>query len=287
MTSTFGVENLRCRRLRDVSLEIPAGSVTAVVGGAGAGKTTLLRVLAGGLKEKAGDVRRPVASQIGYVPTGGGVFPGLTAEENLHFVASVYGVDRDEASTRSGELLERTELAPFASRLASHLSGGQRQKLAMAMGLVHGPRLLVLDEPTTGVDPVSRAQLWRLIAASSVEGAAVVVATSYLDEAERASKLLVLDAGRVLDSGSPREIVARLPGRIVRLERPAGRRSWRDGRHWRRWVSPHDPTLAEGVHVQATLSDAVIVSLLHDEADDDTNADADGNTNGSTKSEAS
>lgn len=274
MSPSYGVESLSCRRLHDVSLDVAADSITAVVGGAGAGKSTLLRVLAGGLDPETGAVRRPEAVQIGYVPTGGGVFPGLTVAENLQFVASVYKVARDTASERTSELLDRTELAPFTGRLASNLSGGQRQKLAMAMGLVHRPRLLVLDEPTTGVDPVSRAQLWRLIAAASVEGAAVVVATSYLDEAERASQLLVLDAGHVLESGAPGEIVARLPGRIVQLDHAAGRRSWRDGARWRRWVSPGEQFPAGGTPTEASLSDAVIVSLLHDEPDSDADSDA-------------
>src|SRR5262249_20002354 len=149
-------------------------------------------------------------------------------------------------------------------RLAGQLSGGMRQKLSVIAALVHAPDLLVLDEPTTGVDPVSRADLWWLVARAAANGAAVVLATSYLDEAERAWQVLVLDAGTELASGTPSEIVAAMPGSVrVSGHRPAGqegRRSWRRAGQWRTW----DPAGGAGA-VHADLQDAVTVAALRRE----------------------
>src|SRR5512135_724918 len=137
-----------------------------------------------------------------------------------------------------------------------------RQKLALAMALLPGPELLVLDEPTTGVDPVSRAELWRLVSAAAAQGAAVVLATSYLDEAERADHLLVLDAGRPLARGAPRQVVAAMPGMVCDVERPPpGSRAWRRGRRWRVWCAD-GPATAGGRVVVPDLQDAVTVAAL-------------------------
>jgi ABC-type multidrug transport system ATPase subunit len=155
--------------------------VTCVVGGDGAGKTTLLRALVGLAPLASGVVLRPSATDIGYLSAGTGVYLDLTVRENLDFTAQAYGV----RERKYGGLLERAGLADVQDRLGAQLSGGMRQKLGVVMALSHHPRLVVLDEPTTGVDPVSRAEMARLIAASAAEGAAVVFTTSYLDEAER------------------------------------------------------------------------------------------------------
>ncbi len=222
--------------LSGVTLPIPAGEVTAVVGGDGAGKTTLLRAMAGAIAPTSGRVERPDTRDIGFVPTATGTFRDLTVAENLEFVAGAYGVRGQAFEQRRRMLLDATGLHDATDRLASRLTGGMRQKLAFAMAMLHQPALLVLDEPTTGVDPVSRVDLWRLIAQTAARGTAVVLSTTYIDEAERASNVLVLDASHTLLFGSPDEVIAAAPGSIVTVDAPTNRaRAWRRGRTWREW----------------------------------------------------
>ena len=260
--------------LEHVSLDVPAGLVTAVVGGDGAGKTTLLRALAGALAVTGGVVRRPDAVEIGYLPSSSGTYPDLTVDENLAFAASAYRVAPAEARSRARAYLERTGLDRFRDRLAGDLSGGMRQKLGVVRALVHRPKLVILDEPTTGVDPVSRADLWWLITRAAVDGAAVVFATTYLEEAARAPHLLVLDRGRRLADGSPAEIVARLPGTIGRradrpVEAGAAARAWRRRGRWQVWEP--DGTGGSGNSGDSgdagapDLEDAITVFLLQRE----------------------
>jgi ABC-type multidrug transport system ATPase subunit len=180
-----------------VTVEVAPGQVTAVIGGDGAGKTTLLRALAGVVKPAAGRVVRPDRRRIGYVAGVSGVYDDLSVDENVAFVAAAYGLTEADRDRRVAELFTRTGLRGTGSRLAGRLSGGMRQKLAFALALLHEPDLLVLDEPTTGVDPVSRAELWGMIAASAAAGAAVFVSTTYLDEARRAATVLLLEDGHV------------------------------------------------------------------------------------------
>ena len=214
--SGWGVSGLTVRygrrtALDDVTLDVPAGAVTAVIGGDGAGKTTLLRALAGVARPTAGTVRSPARRRIGYVAGASGLYDDLSVAENVAFVAAAYGVRGAELEARLAELLERTGLDGIGDRLAGRLSGGMRQKLAFALAMLHRPELLILDEPTTGVDPVSRVELWRLIAGAAAGGAGVVVSTTYLDEAERAASVLLLDAGRVIAAGPPEAVAAALP----------------------------------------------------------------------------
>jgi ABC-2 type transport system ATP-binding protein len=253
--------------LAGVSLEALEGRVTGVVGGDGAGKTTLLRCLVGAIRPDGGEVRRPDPHRIGYLSSSSGTYPDLTVEENLDFAATTYGVPPDEARRRMAEHLERTGLAQARDRLAGDLSGGMRQKLGVIRAMVHRPDLLVLDEPTTGVDPVSRADLWWLVARAAAEGAAVVLATAYLDEAERASFLLALDEGRILAEGTPEQIASGVPGTIhaasARPGGPADARSWRRGARWRVWTPPGVETVAtDGGEVVPDLHDAVTVAAL-------------------------
>ena len=159
-------------------------------------------------------VRRPGARQTGYLPAGSGIYPDLTVAENLAFRAAGYGLPAAVARERTAEYLDRAGLAAARDRLAGQLSGGMRQKLGVIAAMLHGPELLVLDEPTTGVDPVSRSGLWWLITRAAAAGSAVVLATSYLDEAERAAWVLALDGGRELAAGTPDEIVAGVPGTL-------------------------------------------------------------------------
>ncbi len=284
--------------LVDVTLAVPGGAITAVVGSDGSGKTTLARALAGALKPSAGSVRRPASRRIGYVSAASGVYRDLTVDENLEFTGGAYGLRGAGLRQRAAQLLARTDLTHAHDRLAGDLSGGMRQKLAFAMAVLHEPELLILDEPTTGVDPVSRAELWRLIARAAAAGTGVLFATSYLDEAERARTVLVLDRGRELVSGDPNGIVAALPGAVFTVPvarrrdggdderdgaaqrgvsenneavepaapevvldgRPAPYR-WRRGADWRVW-SPSGGPPAGGTAARADLSDAVIVAAL-------------------------
>jgi ABC-2 type transport system ATP-binding protein len=279
----WGADDLTVRygaklALDEVGLEVPDGRITMVVGGDGAGKTTLLRALAGAVRPSGGGVRRPPARRLGYVSAGPGVYRDLTVDENLAFSRRAYGLRGDWLERRAAEMLERTGLAAARDRLGGQLSGGMRQKLALAMALLHQPDLLVLDEPTTGVDPVSRTELWRLLARAAAGGAAVVLSTVYLDEAARAAGVLVLDEGRTLLEGPPAELVAGTPGTLLEaatrpdsaaaLRGPAGDpaghgwASWRRGPCWRLW-SPDGSARATGAEpVAADLEDAVIVASL-------------------------
>lgn len=252
--------------LDSVTFQAPAGQVRAVVGGDGAGKTTLLRVLAGALVPDTGTVHQPPVARIGYLPASSGTYPDLSVAENLDFAARAYGVPAGVARTRTSEYLERTGLAAASDRLAGNLSGGMRQKLGVIRAMLHRPDLLVLDEPTTGVDPVSRADLWWLVARAAAEGAAVVLSTTYLDEAERTARVLLLDHGRALVDGTPDEIIAAVPGSIHLLaQRPNGedaRRAWRRGVTWRVW-HPHGSDAPD--RLTPDLQDAVTVAALAEE----------------------
>ncbi|HEX6231272.1 MAG TPA: ABC transporter ATP-binding protein [Actinomycetota bacterium] len=270
---SWGVDGVTVRfgdrvALADVSLQVLPGRVTCVVGGDGAGKTTLLRCLAGAIAHDEGTVHRPDARRIGYLASSSGTYPDLTVEENLGFAAGSYGVPPRHARERAAELLERTGLGTARDRLAGNLSGGMRQKLGVIGAMLHRPDLLILDEPTTGIDPVSRADLWWLIARAAAQGAAVLLATAYLDEAERASWLLALDEGRALAEGSPERISASVPGTILAVsERPRGeasRRAWRRGSRWRVWVPDAGTagSVPPGSAVRPDLHDAVTVAAL-------------------------
>jgi ABC-2 type transport system ATP-binding protein len=252
-----------------VSLSAPAGQVTAVVGGDGAGKSTLLRCLAGVLAPDSGTVRRPAKERSGYFPASSGIYPDLTVTENLEFRGRGYGMSRQVVRERAAEYLDRAGLANASDRLAGQLSGGMRQKLAVIAAMLHHPDLIVLDEPTTGVDPVSRSGLWWLIARAAAGGCAIVLATTYLDEAERCASVLVLDSGTVLASGTAEKIVAAMPGSLravpARPQGDAAARSWRRAGRWRVWDPDPgrlDAGPADGEVIAPDLQDAVTVAAL-------------------------
>ncbi len=263
----WGLERITVRyghltALDRVSLGVGAGSVTAVVGADGAGKSTLLRTLVGAQRAVSGRIRRPPKRRIGYVSAGPGVYHDLTVDENLAFSAGAYGVPQRTARARIQLLLERTALVDARRRLAGQLSGGMRQKLALAMAVVHEPELLVLDEPTTGVDPVSRAELWRLMAGLAAEGTAIAMATTYVDEAERAASVLVLLRGRMLAAGTAASIVADVPGELYRLAGPVrDPRAWRRGAEWRLW-SPGGGAPPDAELLTPDLEDALVMAQL-------------------------
>ncbi|MCL2467366.1 MAG: ATP-binding cassette domain-containing protein [Micrococcales bacterium] len=273
--TTWGVRDLVVHHgtttaVDHVDLSVVPGEVVAVVGGDGAGKTTLLRALAGGLRPTSGQVDGPDRRRTGFMPTGSGVWRELTVDENVDFVAAAYGLTGPLLAQRRAELLEVTGLGSARSRLGGQLSGGMRQKLAFGLATLHRPDLLVLDEPTTGVDPASRAELWRMVSRTVADGAAVVLSTTYLDEAERASQVLVLADGRPLLVGTPDEVRAGAPGTVVRLGEgapiPGDVPVWRRGRERHAWFAS-GPDLAGGEPVTVDMEDAVIAASLARVAD--------------------
>jgi len=242
-----------------VSLEARRGEVAVVVGGDGAGKTTLCRALVGLDHVSSGEVRRP--ERTGFQSESSGVWGDLTVMENLRFVARAYAVEPIHAAERISQLLEVTGLGSATDRLGRELSGGMRQKLGVSMAVLSEPELLVLDEPTTGLDPVSRLELWSFIALAASEGRAIVVTTTYVDEAARASSVLALDDGAVLASGSVDDVVAAMPGRIFEGAGYMGPNSWRRGRAWRVWASD-DADIPGMAAATPDLADVVTVAAL-------------------------
>ena len=215
------------RAVDGVSVTVSAGEAYGLVGPDGAGKTTMLRLLVGALTPDAGTVRiggfemarqaEPARARVGYLAQRFSLYGDLTVEENLHFFGQVRGVGGAALRQRAAELLAFVGLRGFERRRADLLSGGMKQKLGLACALVHRPAVLLLDEPTGGVDPVTRQDFWQLIIRVLAEGAAVVVTTPYMDEAARCSRLGFMHSGRVLVEGAPRTLTRTLEGRVVEL----------------------------------------------------------------------
>ncbi len=254
--------------LRGVDVLVPSGDVVAVVGGDGAGKSTLLRCLVGRVAPRSGTVDRPERASIGYMPSTSGTWRQLTVAENIEFVGASFGMSPVRLAERRAELLDRADLTDVTNRLAGDLSGGMRQKLGFVLAVLHSPTLLVLDEPSTGVDPVSRVELWRLITEAAVLGTAVAITTAYLDEAERATTVYVLDGGRVIAAGGREELTASVPGSIATVRAASvPERSWRRGRAIRQWY-PDGETLDDAaVRLDddgLDFEDAVIARMLAD-----------------------
>ena len=203
-----------------VSLEVRAGEMFGLIGSDGAGKTTAIRVMCGLLRPDAGEVRvlgrdpvrehRQTTERVGYLSQRFSLYGDLTVDENVAFFAEVHGLRRYRE--RRDQLLEMTQLAPFRRRLADRLSGGMKQKLALVCTLVHEPELLLLDEPTTGVDPVSRREFWKLLSEFLAQGITILMSTPYLDEAERCTRVALLHDGRLLACDDPSRLRASLPG---------------------------------------------------------------------------
>jgi ribosome-dependent ATPase len=214
----------RVAALDDVTVALPAGCMVGLIGPDGVGKSSLLSIIAGARQLQSGRVvvldgdmtdaahRAAVCPRIAFMPQGLGknLYPDLSVRENIEFFGRLFGQSRSERDWRIAELLQSTELAPFADRPAKKLSGGMRQKLGLCCSLIHDPDLLILDEPTTGVDPLSRRQFWELIdrMRSRRAGMSVVVATAYMEEAERFDTLIAMNDGKVLAAGSPADLKA-------------------------------------------------------------------------------
>lgn len=216
--------------LEHVSFAVSPGEIFGVVGADGSGKTTLLQMLAAILDPTAGNctilgfdsVRQAgaVTSRIGYMSQGFTLYERLTVEENLAFAAAVRSVEPDIVQARRNRLLKMAGLERFTDRRADRLSGGMKKKLALCTNLIHEPRVLLLDEPSLGVDPLSRRELWLLLEDFRRKGAAIVVATSYMDEADRCDRLVFLHEGRTLALGSPRELKERVAGTVFEIDTP-------------------------------------------------------------------
>lgn len=210
-----------------LSLRVARGEIYALVGPDGAGKTTTMRMLCGALRPDEGRVVvaglelaahvEQARALIGYLPQRFSLYGDLTVEENLRFFAEVRGVSGEVWRRRAGEVLEFVGMAEFAGRRAEALSGGMRQKLGLAAALVHRPPILLLDEPTGGVDPVTRQSFWALLLSLLTEGTAVLLTTPYLDEAARCSRVGFMDRGRLFLEGRPGAIARRLEGRLLEV----------------------------------------------------------------------
>ena len=218
-----------------LDLDVAEGEIFGLVGPDGAGKTTTMRLLTGIMSPTGGSAQVAgfdVAGQserlkehIGYMSQRFGLYPDLTVMENIAFYADLYGVPRREREARTARLLGFSHLTPFQRRLAGDLSGGMKQKLGLACALIHTPRVLFLDEPTNGVDPVSRRDFWRILYQLVRDGVTIFVSTAYLDEAERCNRLALLHAGRLLGLGTPDAVKSLMPGTLLEVRTSAPRRT--------------------------------------------------------------
>ncbi len=224
---SFGAGPNAVHAVDGISLSVAPGQAYGLVGPDGAGKTTTMRLLVGVLRRGSGRVRilghdlqhdaSAALNRVGYLAQRFSLYEDLTVQENLAFFGSVRSVSGHDMSSRSPELLRFVGLSGFEGRLAGQLSGGMKQKLGLACALVHRPRLLLLDEPTTGVDPVTRQDFWQLIIRLLADGVGVVVSTPYMDEAARCNRLGFMIHGRLLTQGSPRELINLMAGRVLVL----------------------------------------------------------------------
>jgi ABC-2 type transport system ATP-binding protein len=233
MTDAIVAENLvktfrAVPAVQGVSLRVQPGEIYGLVGPDGAGKTTTMRLLCGALRPDAGrasingfDVARQpekAREQIGYLAQRFSLYGDLTAIENLRFFAEVRGLRRADWRPRTLDILEFVGLAEFADRRAEQLSGGMKQKLGLATALVHRPRVLLLDEPTSGVDPVTRQDFWQLIIRIvTKEGVSVLISTPYMDEASRCARVGFMSRGKMMIEGAPGQVAGRLSGRVLEL----------------------------------------------------------------------
>lgn len=213
----------RFKALDGLSAELSAGQIVGVIGPSGAGKTTLIRAIVGRQRLSSGSVTvfgRPAGakalrSRLSYMTQAVSVYGDLTVTENLRYFAIMAGVSRKEVALQVRTVLKAVDMTAQAGQIAERLSGGQRQRLSLAIALIGKPRLMVLDEPTVGLDPVLREQLWRLFRALAAHGITLIISSHVMDEAERCDQLLLIRDGALLASGSPRELCERTGSRTV------------------------------------------------------------------------
>ncbi len=215
------------RAVDGLSFKVARGEIFGLVGPDGAGKTTTMRMLAGVLAPDAGSARvagydmtrdpEEAKQHISYMPQRFGLYEELTVEENIRFYADLFGVPRSERETRAAELLQAAGMAEFRSRLAGKLSGGMKQKLGLVCALIHTPEVILLDEPTNGVDPVSRRDFWRILYTLLDRGVTILTSTAYLDEAERCHRVALLHEGRMLFCDTPENLKGNLDGAVVSI----------------------------------------------------------------------
>jgi drug efflux transport system ATP-binding protein len=243
--------------LDGVGFSVDAGEIFGLVGPDGAGKTTLMRICAGVMRPDRGAiiidgidvVRDPEAAKtrLSYMPQRFGLYEELTVDENIRFYADLFEVPRRLREERTAELLAASGIAEFRKRRAGQLSGGMKQKLGLICSLIHTPRLLLLDEPTTGVDPVSRRELWHILYRLRETGVTILISTAYLDEAERCTRLAFLNTGRLNYCDTPDGLKRLMPGTVVAIETSEPRRA-REAIANLKGVS-RAITLGDGVHV--------------------------------------
>ena len=261
VTKSFRVGDERIEALSQLTARIARGGLTGLVGSDAAGKTTFMRLIAGLLLPDKGRVTvlgldtseasEGLRGRVSYMPQRFGLYEDLTVAENLDLYADLYALPTDERKSRYAELMEFTGLDPFRSRLAGRLSGGMKQKLGLACTLVHPPELLLLDEPSVGVDPVSRRELWQIVRRLSGGGMTVVWSTAYQDEAERCDEVIVLHKGQELANGCPADLIAPLQNRAFSLPVPPADRG-RAARRAKKLTSVLD-AVVQGRNVRVLL----------------------------------
>lgn len=207
------------KAVREVSFSVTAGSMFGLVGSDGAGKTSLLRMIATMIKPSSGTIsikgldvlihRKQIRDLIGYMPQRFGLYQDLTVEENLQFFIDIYGIKGQEAKRRRERYLGFSNLLPFTGRPAGQLSGGMKQKLGLACVLVHEPQVLILDEPTNGVDPVSRREFWEMLKVMQQEGMTILTSTAYLDEGEKCDQVAIMHRSSLLEIAAPEVLRSR------------------------------------------------------------------------------
>jgi ABC-2 type transport system ATP-binding protein len=231
--------------VESLDLTVARGEMFCLVGPDGAGKSTVIRLLAGIIDPTGGDATilgmslirdaRRIRTRVGYLSQKFTLYGDLTVDENIEFFATLHGVS--DYRTRRNELLDFTRLTPARARLAGDLSGGMKKKLALACTLVHTPEIILLDEPSTGVDPVSRGEFWNILSGVLDRGMTIVMTTPYLDEAERCDRVGLLDHGRIIATGRPDEVRASTPGSVHTIDCSDIKAAYRDLRA--RWDSTH------------------------------------------------
>lgn len=240
MNDAINIENLKksygkIEAVKGISFEVNKGEMFGLVGPDGAGKTTTIRILCGLIDPEEGSVavlgdnirtkKRKIQKKIGYLSQKFSLYGDLTVDENIEFFADIHGVKNYEV--RRNELLEFTRLTPFRSRLADNLSGGMKQKLALACSLIHKPEIIFLDEPTTGVDPVSRRDFWKILSSLIKEGITIFMSTPYLDEAERCSRVALMNKGEIMSLDEPRKIKGSINKEIIEIVSPQARKAYK------------------------------------------------------------